>query len=77
MDRQTILKRLQKKIDEGKAVVGTGAGTGLSAKCEEAGGSDLIIVYNSGWFRMQGLCCRVSRIRRCSRACLRTTRSAT
>ena len=44
MDRQTILKRLQKKIDEGKAVVGTGAGTGLSAKCEEAGGSDLIIV---------------------------------
>ena len=55
MDRQTILNRLQKKIGEGKAIVGTGAGTGLSAKCEEAGGSDLIIVYNSGWFRMQGL----------------------
>lgn len=55
MKRQEILAGLRKKIAEGKAIVGTGAGTGLSAKCEEAGGSDLIIVYNSGWFRMQGL----------------------
>lgn len=55
MDRQEILTRLRKKIADGKAIIGTGAGTGLSAKCEEAGGSDLIIVYNSGWFRMQGL----------------------
>ena len=55
MDRQKILADLKEKIAAGRAIVGTGAGTGLSAKCEEAGGSDLIIVYNSGWFRMQGL----------------------
>ena len=38
----------------GRAIVGTGAGTGLSAKCEEAGGADLIIIYNSGRYRMAG-----------------------
>ena len=55
MERKEILARLKKKVAEGRPIVGTGAGTGLSAKSEEAGGTDLIIVYNSGWFRMQGL----------------------
>ncbi len=55
MDRKEILKRLREKVAAGRPIVGTGAGTGLSAKSEEAGGTDLIIVYNSGWFRMQGL----------------------
>lgn len=55
MKRSEILERLREKVKSGKPVIGTGAGTGLSAKSEEAGGSDLIIVYNSGWFRMQGL----------------------
>ena len=55
MKREEIIKRLKKKVDAGQPIIGTGAGIGLSAKSEEAGGSDLIIVYNSGWFRMQGL----------------------
>lgn len=55
MKRDEILKRLHEKAAAGEPIIGTGAGTGLSAKSEEAGGSDLIIVYNSGWFRMQGL----------------------
>ena len=55
MERKEILARLKKKMAQGRPIVGTGAGTGLSAKSEEAGGTDLIIVYNSGWFRMQGL----------------------
>ena len=44
MERKEILERLKKKAAEGKPIIGTGAGTGLSAKSEEAGGSDLIIV---------------------------------
>jgi predicted TIM-barrel enzyme len=52
--RDTILARLQKQIDAGIPIVGGGAGTGLSAKCGEAGGLDLIIIYNSGRFRMAG-----------------------
>src|SRR6476646_5561520 len=52
--RQDILKRLRAKIAEGKPIIGGGAGTGLSAKCEEAGGIDLIVIYNSGRFRMAG-----------------------
>ncbi|MCZ7646466.1 MAG: phosphoenolpyruvate hydrolase family protein [Planctomycetota bacterium] len=52
--REAILKRLRAKIAEGKPVVGGGAGTGISAKCEEAGGIDLIVIYNSGRFRMAG-----------------------
>lgn len=52
--RQEILKRLRGKIAEGRPVVGGGAGTGISAKCEEAGGIDLIVIYNSGRFRMAG-----------------------
>ncbi len=55
MKRSEILEKLKAKVALGKPVIGTGAGTGLSAKSEEAGGTDLIIVYNSGWFRMQGL----------------------
>ena len=55
MNRSEILHYLKKKVASGKPIVGTGAGTGLSAKSEEAGGTDLIILYNSGWFRMQGL----------------------
>ena len=55
MKREEILHRLKEKVASGRPIIGTGAGTGLSAKSEEAGGTDLIIVYNSGWFRMQGL----------------------
>ncbi len=52
--RQGILKRFREKIARGEPIIGGGAGTGLSAKSEEAGGIDLIIVYNSGRFRMAG-----------------------
>src|SRR3989440_4617139 len=52
--RQEILQRLRQQVAAGKPIVGGGAGTGLSAKCAEAGGADLIIVYNSGRFRMAG-----------------------
>ena len=52
--RQTILDRLRRKVAEGRPIVGGGAGTGLSAKCEEAGGIDLIVIYNSGRYRMAG-----------------------
>ena len=52
--RTEILNRFRKKIAEGKPIVGGGAGTGISAKFEEAGGIDLIVIYNSGRFRMAG-----------------------
>src|SRR5438874_9875712 len=52
--RQGILKRFRAKISEGQPIIGGGAGTGISAKCEEAGGIDLIVIYNSGRFRMAG-----------------------
>jgi predicted TIM-barrel enzyme len=52
--RAAILQHLRDKLRQGRAIVGTGAGTGLSAKCEEAGGADLIIIYNSGRYRMAG-----------------------
>jgi predicted TIM-barrel enzyme len=52
--RAGILKRLRAKIAAGKPIVGGGAGTGISAKCEEAGGIDLIVIYNSGRYRMAG-----------------------
>ena len=52
--RQEILSRLRSLIDQGKPVVGGGAGTGISAKFEEAGGIDLIVIYNSGRYRMAG-----------------------
>ena len=52
--RQQILDRLNAKIRSGQPIVGGGAGTGLSAKCEEDGGIDLIVIYNSGRYRMAG-----------------------
>ena len=52
--RTEILKRFRRKIAEGKPIIGGGAGTGISAKFEEAGGIDLIVIYNSGRFRMAG-----------------------
>lgn len=52
--RQSILERLRNKIANDQPIVGGGAGTGISAKCEEAGGIDLIVIYNSGRFRMAG-----------------------
>jgi predicted TIM-barrel enzyme len=52
--RRTIIATLRRKIAAGRPIVGGGAGTGLSAKCEEAGGIDLIVVYNSGRYRMAG-----------------------
>jgi predicted TIM-barrel enzyme len=52
--RTEILDRLRAKILARQPIVGAGAGTGLSAKCEEDGGADLIIIYNSGRFRMAG-----------------------
>jgi len=52
--RDEILKRLRAKIARGEPIVGGGAGTGLSAKFEEAGGIDLIVIYNSGRYRMAG-----------------------
>jgi predicted TIM-barrel enzyme len=52
--RAEILKKLSRMIEEGRPIIGGGAGTGLSAKSEEAGGIDLIIVYNSGRYRMAG-----------------------
>ena len=52
--RSEILKRLHAKIAAGHPIIGGGAGTGLSARCEEAGGVDLIVIYNSGRYRMAG-----------------------
>ncbi len=52
--RTDILARLRAKVAEGRPILGAGAGTGISAKCEEAGGIDLIVIYNSGRFRMAG-----------------------
>lgn len=52
--REKILEKFRKMIAEGRPIVGGGAGTGLSAKAEEAGEIDLIIIYNSGRYRMAG-----------------------
>lgn len=52
--RKTILEKFQGMIARGQPIIGGGAGTGLSAKCEEAGGIDLIVIYNSGRYRMAG-----------------------
>ncbi|MBI3822090.1 MAG: phosphoenolpyruvate hydrolase family protein [Planctomycetes bacterium] len=52
--RDDILKRLHAQVKAGKPIVGGGAGTGISAKCAEAGGIDLLVIYNSGRFRMAG-----------------------
>src|SRR6516165_4605629 len=52
--RAQCLDRLRAQLEAGRPIIGGGAGTGLSAKCAEAGGIDLIIIYNSGRFRMAG-----------------------
>ncbi len=52
--RDDVFKRLHAQIEAGKPIIGVGAGTGISAKFEEAGGADLIIIYNSGRYRMAG-----------------------
>jgi predicted TIM-barrel enzyme len=52
--RSEVLEHLRAAVSRGEAIVGAGAGTGLSAKCVESGGGHLIIVYNSGRFRMAG-----------------------
>ena len=54
IQRHALLDRFRDKIARGEPLIGGGAGTGLSAKCEEAGGIDLIVIYNSGRYRMAG-----------------------
>lgn len=54
MNRKEALAQLQRTVQQGGVIIGAGAGTGLSAKCVEAGGVDLIIIYNSGRYRMAG-----------------------
>ena len=54
MTRDEALARLRAQVEQGRPIIGAGAGTGLSAKCAEAGGGDLIILYNSGRYRMAG-----------------------
>jgi predicted TIM-barrel enzyme len=53
-EREALLERFRGMVARRKPIVGGGAGTGLSAKCEEAGGIDLIVIYNSGRYRMAG-----------------------
>lgn len=53
-DRETLVRRFRGMADRGEPIIGGGAGTGLSAKCEESGGIDLIVLYNSGRYRMAG-----------------------
>ena len=54
MRRADVLARLEAEIESGRPIIGAGAGTGLSAKCAEAGSADFIIIYNSGRYRMSG-----------------------
>ena len=54
ISRAEALKKLHDQIAAGRPIIGCGAGTGISAKCAEAGGADLIIIYNSGRYRMAG-----------------------
>lgn len=53
-NRESLLNKFREMIARGEPIIGGGAGTGLSAKCEEAGGIDLIVIYNSGRYRMAG-----------------------
>lgn len=53
-DRSELVRRLRAKVAAGRPIVGGGAGTGLSAKCQEQGGIDLLVLYNSGRYRMAG-----------------------
>ena len=52
--REEVLTRLKRHVDDGVPIIGAGAGTGISAKFEEAGGVDIIVIYNSGRYRMAG-----------------------
>src|SRR5918993_71385 len=54
MNRSEALGRLRAQVAAGKPIIGAGAGTGISAKCAEQGGVDIIIIYNSGRYRMAG-----------------------
>ncbi len=54
LSREQILANLRAEVEAGRPIIGGGAGTGISAKCAEAGGIDLIIIYNSGRYRMAG-----------------------
>jgi predicted TIM-barrel enzyme len=54
MNRGALMERFQAMVRDRQPILGGGAGTGLSAKCEEAGGIDLIVIYNSGRYRMAG-----------------------
>ena len=54
IERKTLLEKFHTMRRNGEPIIGGGAGTGLSAKCEEAGGIDLIVIYNSGRYRMAG-----------------------
>lgn len=53
-DRRSLMQRFQGMVARGEPIIGGGAGTGISAKCEEAAGIDLIVIYNSGRYRMAG-----------------------
>src|SRR5467141_1665558 len=53
-ERADLLRKFRAMVARGEPIIGGGAGTGLSAKCEEAGGIDLIVIYNSGRYRMAG-----------------------
>ncbi len=53
-ERTALLEKFRDMVRRREPIVGGGAGTGLSAKCEEAGGIDLIVIYNSGRYRMAG-----------------------
>jgi len=52
--REEVLARLRTEVAAGRPIIGAGAGTGISAKCAEAGGADLLVIYNSGRYRMAG-----------------------
>ena len=54
LSKAALLKKFRAMVKSGEPIIGGGAGTGISAKCEEAGGIDLIVIYNSGRFRMAG-----------------------
>lgn len=56
IERNHIIENMRRQINNGRALLGAGAGIGLSAKCAEEGGADVIIIYNSGRFRMAGRC---------------------
>nr|WP_036833304.1 phosphoenolpyruvate hydrolase family protein [Pontibacillus litoralis] len=54
LTRQDILKRFKEEVEQGNILLGVGAGTGITAKSSEAGGADMLIIYNSGRYRMAG-----------------------